>query len=281
MNKIKIITDSTCDLSDELLAKYDIDVLPLTVNFNNESYLDRININTEELYKKVESKNEFPKTAAVTVMQFTEAFKKYVDLGYDVIYMGLSRTMSRTFENSMISQIEVSEEHVFVLDSMNLSTGISLLLLKANKYKEQGLSAKEIYELLKIDRTKVYSQFIIDTLKFLHMGGRCTGVAAFLGTALNLKPIIAVRDGKMHVQRKPIGLKRGYQLLLGQILADKPNVDLDHIFITHSFNDEASAYFRKELEKNFPNVDIITTNAGCVISSHCGKGTIGILYMVK
>lgn len=281
MRKIKLITDSTCDLTDELLAKHNIDVLPLSVNFSDESFLDRIDINPEELYNKVSNTGELPKTAAVTIPQFEEIFTKYYNEGYDIIYMGISKTMSRTYENAIIASIEISEEHIFILDSMNLSTGISLLLLKASKYINEGLETKDIYAKLQEDNKKVLSQFVIDTMKYLHMGGRCSGIAAVLGTALSIKPIIAVRNGKMHVQRKPIGMKKGLQLMLEQLKKDKDNLDPDHIFVTHSLNFEACDYLTKEIRKEFPNIDIITTTAGCVISSHCGRGTIGILYMVK
>lgn len=281
MSKIKIITDSTCDLTDELLNKNDIDVVPLSVNFENESYLDRVNINTEELYDKVAQKGELPKTSAVTIIQFEEIFKKYVDDGYDVIYMGISKAMSRTYDNAVMAKVNVSEEHVFVLDSMNLSTGISLLLLKACKYRDEGMEAKDIFTKLQEDNKKVLSQFVIDTMDYLYKGGRCSSVSAVLGTILKIKPIIAVRDGKMHVQRKPIGMKKAFNLMLEQLAKDKDRLDTDHIFVTHSLNFEANEYLTNEVKKIAPGVDVISTTAGCVISSHCGKGTIGILYMVK
>ena len=280
--KVKIITDSTCDLSKELIKKYDIEVLPLYVNFEDSTYLDGVDIDVNKLYELVEKKNELPKTAAVAIPTIEDVFKKYLDEGYDIVYTGISKAMSRTFENTYMIAQELDPERIFPVDSKNLSTGIGLLLLKACKYRDQGLSAKEIAANLEKDRELVLSQFAIEKMDFLHKGGRCSSVAAFLGTMLKIKPIIAVRDGKMHVAKKPIGkMKMALDVMLNQIEADKDRLDTDHIFVTHSLAYEYAEYLKEKLLEKFPNVDIIETVAGCVISSHCGKGTIGILYMVK
>lgn len=279
---VKIITDSTCDLSKELIEKLDIDVIPLYVNFSDEAFLDGVEITTEKLYEKVEEKNELPKTSAIPIPTFIEYFEKHVNNGDDVIYLGISRQMSRTFENAIMAAREVDENKVFVVDSMNLSTGIGLLVLKACKYRDSGASAKAIAEKLNIDNKLVLSQFAIEKMDFLHKGGRCSSVAKIFGTLLKIKPIIAVRDGKMHVHAKPIGkMKRALDSMIDQIIEDKERLDTDHIFITHSLGFEYCDYIYEIIKKEFPNVDIITTVAGCVISSHCGKGTIGILYMVN
>lgn len=279
---IKIITDSTNDLSKELIEKLDIEVIPLYVNFGEDSYLDGVEITVDELYKKIDELGELPKTAAAPIYVFEEIFSKWVNEGYDVIYMGISKAMSRTYENACMAAKNVSEEHVFVVDSMNLSTGIGLLLLKACKYRDQGLTTFEVIKNLNRDNKLVLSQFAIEKMDHLHKGGRCSSVAAILGTVLSIKPIIAVREGKMHVQKKPVGpMKRALDAMLKQIIEDKDRLDTDHILLTHSKADKSNEYLLAKLKEEFPNIDIINTNAGCVISTHCGTGTIGILYMVK
>lgn len=279
---VKIITDSTCDLSKELVEKLNVEVIPLYVNFSDEAFLDGIELTTEKLYEKVEEKNELPKTSAIPIPTFIEYFEKHVNNGDEVVYLGISRQMSRTYENAIMAAREVDENKVFIVDSMNLSTGIGLLVLKACKYRDSGASAKAISEKLNVDNKRVLSQFAIERMDFLHKGGRCSSVAKIFGTLLKIKPIIAVRDGKMHVQTKPIGkMKRALDVMINQIIADKNKLDMDHIFITHSLGFEYCDYIYEVLKKEFPNLDIITTVAGCVISSHCGKGTIGILYMVN
>ena len=279
---IKIITDSTNDLSKDMLEKLDVDVIPLNVSFSSGSYLDGVEITTEELYKKVSELDEIPKTAAIPIMTFVDYFSKYINQGYDVIYFGISRQMSRTYENALLAKEELESDKIYIVDSMNLSTGIGLLVLKACKYRDNNMSAKEIADRLNIDNKLVLSQFAIERMDFLHKGGRCSSIAKLFGTLLKIKPIIAVRDGKMHVMKKPIGkMKIALDIMIKQIVDDKDRLDTDHIIVTHSLAYEYCDYIVSKLKVEFPNVDIITSVAGCVISSHCGKGTIGILYMVK
>ena len=280
--KVKIITDSTNDLDIKTIKEKDIDVLPLSVNFDDDSYLDGVDINVEDLYRIVEERNQLPKTAALPIPKFVDTFQKYVDEGYEVIFMGISKAMSRTFENAIMAAREVDEEKVHIVDSMNLSTGIGLLLLKACKYRDLGFSAKEIVEKLEVDNKRVLSQFAIEKMDYLHKGGRCSSVAKIFGTLLKIKPIIAVRDGKMHVAKKPHGkMKIALDAMIEQLKGDLYRLDKDVVFITHSLADEYCDYIKSQIEVFLGDVPIMCTGAGCVISSHCGKGTIGILYMIN
>ena len=279
---VKIITDSTNDLSEDIIKKLDIEVVPLSVNFKDASYLDGVDIKTEELYKIVEQKKELPKTSAVPIATFMDVFKKHIDNGDEVVYTGISSFMSSSFNNANLAVQELETDKVYVVDSMNLSTGIGLLVLKACKDRDAGLSAKEIAENMKNNTKLVLSQFAIETMEYLHKGGRCSSVAKLFGSILRIKPIIAVRDGKMHVAAKPLGkMQKALDMMIKQIEDDKDRLDLDHILVTHSLAFESRDYILPILKEKFPGVDIIDTVAGCVISSHCGKGTIGILYMVK
>lgn len=282
MNKVKILVDSTCDLGLDLLKKYDIDFLPLSVTFGDKSYRDLIDITTEELYEKVKETNQLPKTAAVSIPDLIDAFQKYLDLGYDIVYTGISRQMSRSFENAYMAANEIAPDRIFVVDSMNLSTGVGILALKAAIDRDKGLSASEIAKRMEKNRELVYTQFAIEQMDYLYKGGRCSSLQALLGSLVKLKPIIGVRNGRMSVIKKPIGkMKRALDELIKQIVNDKDIVDQEFILITHSIADEACAYIKDKLDKEFPNANILCTRAGCVISSHCGPGTIGILYMVK
>ena len=286
MNKVKIITDSTCDLGKDLAAKYDVEVIPLFVTFDEESYRDGEDITTEELYEIIEKKKKLPKTAAIDMVTITERFKYWLDLGYDVIFSGISKQMSRTYENAIMAKDELSEygDRIFIVDSMNLSTGIGLTILKACKMRDEGLGAKEIATKMEEIVTRVKAQFGIETMEYLHKGGRCSGVARFVGTLLKIKPIIFVREGKMSVGMKPIGkMKVALDKMINMFLEDykNGNVDLDNVFITHSIAYESEKYIREKLEAEVKDMNIISTVAGGVISSHCGKGTIGILYITK
>ena len=280
---VRIITDSTNDLTKELLDKMGVTVLPLYVNFGVESYKDGVEINTEKLYEMVKEKNELPKTAAVSVSDFITCFKEIIDNGDEIVFTGISSEMSTTYNNAKMAASELeAEDKIFVVDSRNLSTGIGLLILKAVKDRNKGLSAKEIADNMEKNTKLVLSQFAIEQMDYLHKGGRCSGVAAFAASLLRIKPIIEVRNGKMDVQAKPIGkIKVALDRMFNQLVLDKDRLDTDHILLTHSIAPESAAYLTEKIKAEFPKVDLIETIAGCVISSHCGPGTIGILYMIK
>ena len=282
MNKIKIISDSTCDLSPELIQQLDLEILPLVVSIGDTSYFDLKEITTAELYQKISETGIMPKTAAVSPAAFEDVFKKYVDEGYDVIYCGIGSTLSATYQNACIAASSLT--NVYCIDSLNLSSGIGLILLKINKLKEEGKSAAEIKEYVeKHVVPNVRSQFAINTFEYLHKGGRCSGMTRIIGTALMIKPVIAVRDGKMQVIKKPLGkLKKAINTIFEDAVAEKANIDTDFIMVTHSQNKEMAEYFLPKVREAFPEVEnVYETQAGCVISSHCGKGTLGILYIMK
>ena len=280
---VKILTDSTNDLPLDVIKKLDIEVIPLYVNFGDESLKDGIDIKTEELYKRVSSNGVLPKTAAITIGDFETVFKKYLDMGYELVYTGISGAMSSTLNNARIAIENLdAQDKAYAIDSKNLSTGIGLLLFKACKDRDLGLNAREIAANIEKNTDYVLSQFAIEQMEYLHKGGRCSGVARFAATVLRIKPIIEVRGGKMDVQAKPIGkIKVALDRMLKQLISDKDRLDKDHIIVTHSMADESAKYLIAKIKEEFKDVDILETNAGCVISSHCGPGTIGILYMVN
>ena len=279
---VKIITDSTNDLPKELLDKLGVEVIPLYVNFDNDSYRDGIDLTTEELYAEVEKRGMLPKTAAVSVGDLMKAFEPYVKNGDEIVFTGISRQMSRTYENALMAKEELEYDKIYIVDSKNLSTGIGLLILKACKDRDNGLSGAMVAKNMERNANLVLSQFAIEKMDYLHKGGRCSSIAKLAATVLRIKPIIQVREGRMSVQQKPIGkIKMALDKMIDQIVKDKDRLDTDHILVTHSLAPESAAYIIPILKSKFPGVDILETVAGCVISSHCGRGTIGILYMIK
>ena len=281
---VKIITDSTCDLSQELIKEFDIEVFPLLVTFGEDTYKDGIEIDAKKIYEEVEKRGVLPKTSAVSALFLTEEFKKWVDQGYEIIYTGISSKMSSTFNNAILAAKEVGEDKIFVVDSKNLSTGIGLTVLKAARDRDKGLSAKEIVENMKYNVDRVKSQFAIETMEYLHKGGRCSSIARFAATVLRIKPIIFVRDGSMSVGKKPLGkIKVALDAMLKMLQEDKEknNVDPEFIFVTDAIAEESRAYLVPKVKELFPDTNVYATTAGGVIASHCGPGTIGILYICK
>ncbi len=280
-NKVKIICDSTCDLEKEYLKQHDIEVLPLGINFNDEHYEDGINISVEELYNKVAEKNILPKTSAVSIAKFEKRFTFWVNNGYDILMIPISSLMSSCYQNACIAKEELNG-HVMVFDSYNLSSGIGLLIIKAIEFKEQGMNLQQIYEELKKIVLNVRSQFIVDKLDYLYKGGRCSSLSFLFGKTLHIHPIIRVKEGKMIVYKKVRGsMEKGLSVLVDIFKEDLQNLDLDHVMITHSLGEEYVPYLYNELSKIIKKESIMITRAGSVISSHCGRGTIGILYIVK
>lgn len=286
MNKVLILTDSTCDLTPEIIKEYDIKVIPLHITFGEKSYDDGKDITLPELYQKVEEEKIMPKTAACAPGEFIEFLEPYIEEGYDIFYCGIGSGLSTTYNSYQIASEEFDEGRCYSVDGSNLSTGTGLLVLKACKYRDMGMSAKEIKERLERRAPRVKAQFIVKSLDYLHKGGRCSSVVKILGGALRLRPMIVVRDGKLKVGKKIIGLmKKAVGVMTDMFINDLPNIDPEFVFITHTTECEQSvADIEATLKAHgvYEKVKhVYETNAGCVIGSHCGPGTIGILYLMK
>lgn len=283
MNKVKIIVDSTADLSPELYKEYDMEVIPLNVIFGEENFLDNVTLTPDQLYQRVKIEKKLPHSSAASPAVIEEVFKKYIDQGYDIVFTGIGSTLSTNFQSATIAKQAFPEDRIYLIDSLNLSSATGLIALKAAKLAKEGLSAMEICEICKEIPAKLSCQFVVDTLDYLHKGGRCSGTAKIFGHLFHVHPMIKVIDGKLTVHAKPRGtLKMCTNELLKIIKADLPNIDMDHVMITHAGSDEdVTNYLKTELGKLVDPSIIRVTRAGCVISTHCGYGTIGILYIKK
>lgn len=281
MGKIKILADSTCDLSMELISKYQITIIPLNIILDMKSYLDGIEISPEILYQWSDKTHKTPKTAAPELGYVMEVLRKIKEDGDEFIFIGISEDMSVTCQTIRMAAEELEFENVYVINSKNLSTGIGLQVIRAAELVEQGFSADKIVEDIEQFRERVKASFVVDTLTYLHRGGRCSSVAALVGNVLKLKPMIEVNNGKMGVGRK-------YRGKLKNVILDYTkdiNLELEHadpsrIFITHSGIDKA---IEQEVFEYLSNLnyfqEVLITRAGGVISSHCGPNTLGILYV--
>lgn len=282
MQKIVLFSDSTCDLNEQLIKEADIKIVPLYVGFNEEIYKDGEEINPEGLYKKVKEVGFLPKTSATSMADFYEAFKPYIEAGKDIIYLGIGSKFSTTFNNAILAAREFDEGRVTIIDSENLSTSTGLLLLKTRELITKGKTSEEIKEEITKLTSLVRCKFAIESLDYLHKGGRCSGVSKFVGTLLRIKPIIEVKNGKMDVYAKTKGKRKAIELMINEIVENKDNLDLDNVMITHTFALEEAKYIYDRLKEELKGVKRIHINtAGCVICSHCGSGSIGILYLLN
>jgi len=283
MNKVKILVDSCADLTKELYSEHDIDVAAQNVSFGEKTYKDGIDITLEELYENVKKTGSLPNTAAVSPVVFEEYFKAQIDAGFDVVYVGLGSKLSTTFQNANIAKQNFPEDRIYMVDTGSLSSGIGLVAMKAAKYRDAGLNAKEIKEKCDAHVPNVVAQFTVETLDYLHKGGRCSGASKLIGHIFHVHPYLRMVDGSLIVYKKPRGpMKMALNEQLNDLKSSLPNVDEDHIMITHAGLDkEFENYLVQEIKKLAPNIPVNVTRAGSVIASHCGYGTVGILYIKK
>ena len=283
MNSIRIVTDSTCDLSIDLLKAYDISVIPLMISMGEVTKKDVIEVTPDEIYKWSDKTGQTPKTAAPTLGDAIAALDPLMKENLDIIFFGISESMSATCNVIRLVGQNIEYNNLYIVDSKNLSTGIGLQVLRAASMAKNGASAEDIIKDNSEINAKVRSSFIVDTLTFLHRGGRCSGVAALLANTLKLKPEIIVKEGRMVVGKKYRGNIRSVLLKYVQDRRDQLlEADPDRVFITHSgCSSEAIEDIKQYLESLNVFKEILVTRAGGVISSHCGPNTLGVLYISK
>lgn len=276
-----ISADSTCDLPQELLERFDIRIIPLTVLLGEDSYFDDANFSPDKIYEYYKASGTLPKTSAPSVQQFIDFFTPMTESGCEVVHLSISSELSATFSSSRIAASEL--EGVYTIDSRSLSTGIALLVLEAAKCRDEGMSAAEIAAHIEALIPNVETSFVIDTLEFLWKGGRCSGVAALGANMLKLRPAIGMKDGKLDVYKKYRGnMQNVYKQYARETLSDKEFYG-EYIFITDSgdVSDEARESVREIIEELAPGHQIFSCRAGSTISSHCGPGTMGVLFIRK
>ncbi len=281
---VKIISDSTCDLSQELVEKYDIEILPLHILLGEEEYEDGKSITPDEIYEWSDANNSTPKTSAAGIEQVMDAYRPHLEKGEEIVIFSISSDMSTTYNVMRMGAVELdAEDKVFVIDSANLSTGEGLLVLEAAIMAQEGKSGAEIAARIEELKPLVRASFVVDTLTYLHRGGRCSGVAALAGGMLKLHPKIVVEGGKMKPEEKFRGkISKVVMDYVKSMEADIKNAKTERIFITHSGSEQAvidEVYSYLEGLGIFK--EILITRAGCVVSSHCGPGTLGVLYIAN
>ncbi len=279
---VKIISDSTCDLSKDLLEQYDISILPLHILLGEKEYEDGVNITPEEIYQWAEANKTTPKTSAPAMEEAVELLRPYVEANNPVICFSISGEMSASGNVMRLAARQLEAESlVTVIDSENLSTGIGLLVIAAAVMAKQGMEPRDIEKRIRERIPKVRASFVVDTLTYLHRGGRCSGLAALAGSALKLHPRIQVTEGVMHAGKKYRGsLERVIRQYVQDLEPELKAADPARVFITHSgCSREIVDQVRAFLESLHQFEEILETRAGGVISSHCGPGTLGVLFV--
>ena len=283
MKKIRIVADSTCDLSQELIQRYQISIIPLCITLGEDTYLDGVDITPDDIYVWSDEHKTTPKTSAVPFDKIEDTLKPMMKSGDDIIFIGISEDMSSTCNRIRIFGEDEEYDRLFVINSKNLSTGIGLQVIKAAELAMSGLSAEEIVAEIESSRDRVRASFVIDTPTFLARGGRCTAVEAFMASALKIHPEILVKDGKMGAGRKVRGRPSiAVSAYVEGLLPALEKADRKRVFVTHSGCDREIIDAVKDKIASLGIFDeILETQAGGVISSHCGPNTLGVLFYEK
>ncbi len=281
---VKILADSTCDLSTELIERYGITIIPLHVIMRDRDYLDGVDITPDEIYEIADANRMTPKTTAPDIGEIMGIMAKEFVFADELVCFGVSSEMSSSVNNMTFAaeELDVSEK-VFVIDSRNLSTGVGHLVIKAAELAAEGKSGKQIYDEIHEIIPRVSASFVVDTMTYLYRGGRCNGLAALFGSALKIHPMIYVEDGKMDVGKKYRGK---YSNIILNYAKDREeelmNAETDRVFITHSGCDSEIVNRVYDYLTELDIFDeVLITRAGGVVSSHCGPGTLGVLFIRK
>ena len=279
--KILICSDSSCDLGAALCERYNIVLNPFRITLGDESLIDGVEVSPDDLYAYHDRTGTLPKTSATNMAEHLEFFEKQLENAEEVIFFTISSSMSVNNRAANLAAEEV--ENVYVIDSGNLSTGVGLLIIAAAEMAEQGMTATEIIEKIEELKSKVNASFVIDSLEYLHKGGRCSAVAALGANLLKLKPCIEVKGGSMGVSKKYRGkYSEVLKTYAEERLENLDNIITDHVFVTHAGCDDEIVDSIVNIVKEKVNPkELHVTRAGATVSVHCGRNTLGVLFLQK
>ena len=279
--KIKILSDSTCDLSQELLTKHDITVVPLTVIKNDQEFKDAVTITPEVIFEHVANGGSLCTTSANSVGEYAEWFEKFAGDYDGVIHINIGSGFSSCYQNACLAAEDFP--NVRVVDSMNLSTGQGLVVLEAARLAQEATDLDELANALREYTTRVEASFLLSRLDYMVKGGRCSSVVALGANLLNLKPCIEVKNGKMAVVKKYRGnFDKALSMYVKDRLADREDLAGDILFVTKTpVSEECYTAVMNAVEQYGKFDTIYETNAGCTVSCHCGPGTLGVLFVRK
>ncbi len=281
MKKVKISCDSTADLNAVLYSRYDIQPIALGVNLGMELRQDGVNVSPEELYAYVQESGKLPTTSAIAIGEYEDLFRPLVEEGYEVVHISLSSALSSCYQNACVAARELG--HVYVVDSQSLSTGSGQLAVLASELRLADYGAAEIAEAIERMKKQVEVSFVLQTLEYLHKGGRCSSLAMLGANVMKLRPEILMTEGKLHVGKKYRGsMEKSVLDYVRGRLQGREDLCLDRVFITHSGVPEELLEKVQALVKALqPFEEVFVTRAGSTISCHCGPACLGVLYMRK
>lgn len=276
MSNIKVISDSLSDIPKELIEKYDIGIVPLTIRLDEVDYKDGVDITTEEFYKKLRLSKEMPKTSQATYIQFKETFEKYIEEGKSILYISGSSKATGTYQSALMAKNDI-EGDITVFDSLNLCYGCGAQVIKACEMLEEGRSIQDVITTLEVMRESLYVVFAVDTLEYLRKGGRISTAKAVVGSVLSIKPLIHIKDGALENVAQVRGKKHVIAKII-ELIKENCGDDLSNkrFAIADGDNKVDVVKLREAVQKEFNPKEIVEIEVGPTIGSHAGPGTIGV-----
>lgn len=281
MKPVILTSDSVCDLSEELRQELGVKVIPLTVVEGDETFKDGLEITPDQIYERYEKEGLLPKTTAISPQEFLDFFGPLVEAGYEVVHLDISAKLSGTYQNACIAAGELGGIHV--IDTCHLSTSMGLMLMEGARLRDEGKSAQEIAAHLEAFKEKLVTTFVVDTLEFIWKGGRCSGVTALGANLLKIRPCLGMQEGELKVGKKYRGsMERVYEQYIRDVLKVQ-NIDTRTAILTHSgsISEETLGQLERLVKELVPFEKVYTMRAGCTVSSHCGPGTLGVLFALQ
>lgn len=275
---IRIITDSICDVPEEFVRKYDIKVLPLTVHFGDESYRDGIDLTMDAFLEKLEKSQIMPTTSQVPPIEFLSAFKEELIKGNEVIAIQGSSKLSGTFNSAVMAKEQLDSDRIHVIDSEGITLGAGMLVIKAARLAEEKLGAEAVIKEIEESKARMKHYFILDTLKYLHKGGRLSLSAAIVGSILNIKPILTVAGGKLELMDKARGINKAIATVMDTLKEKGWSLDGKVVGINHIADLEHRNLLEEEIKKRYTVKEFIRGEVGSVVATHGGPGAVAFYF---
>lgn len=278
---IRIVIDSTSDVTNEIIEKYNLKMVPLTVNFENESYLDKVELSTADFFDKLVKSENLPTTSQVSPGAFREAFSEILLEGDQVLGIFLASEFSGTYDSARIAKDMIGSDNIRIIDSKSVCLGTFSLILEAVKLVEQKKTIDEIVEELEASKEKIIAVAVFDTLKYLEKGGRLSKGQAVVGSLLNIKPVLEIKEGKLNSIDKVRGKNKTIKWF--DEFVQKNNYDLSDktVLLFYARNYDQLQELRKTLETKYKIKNIIEQEIGAVVGTHAGPGVLGLSFLNK
>ncbi|MEK3882605.1 DegV family protein [Paenibacillus sp. PL2-23] len=282
MANIRVFADSVSDLPQEWVRRYGITIVPLYIIFGEQSFRDGIDITTDDIYRRVDESGVLPRTAAPSPNDFVEAFRAATEGGDQVLYISMSARVSSTYQNAIIAMEELPEGLVTVIDSTHLSASYAMLVIMAARMLEQGDSLAETVSAIEERKARVEIDILIDRLDYLHKGGRVSSIQSMIGSMLQIRPVLGIKNGLIISTRKYRGkTQKALENVMKNVVDNMGSLDLKLVVIAQTVAEKSADYIRTYLLEHTDVQEIIVIEGGCTICSHTGPNTVAISYLKK